>query len=180
MLHVFQVFKIHRCYVLYVSPVISTAYLCKVRVPVSLVHYYISIVGHVTSTIALKCQLPRMLKLAMQLIVCTLQDSSAHFPHLKSVNLSMLNSTVKRDVYQLRGLYHAGNEACSVLIKHVLPPGIFQVGLAAFSVSWILVEAGIMLWIYQDVLVSFGSLILQWLSVIVALGHSECFCHLMQ
>lgn len=76
--------------------------------------------GHVTSTIALKCQLPCVLKLAMRLIICMLQDSSAHFPHLKSVNLSMLNSTVKRDVYQLRGLYHVGNEACSVLIKHVL------------------------------------------------------------
>lgn len=82
-----------------------------------------------TTTITLKCQLHCMLKLAMQLIICMLQDSGAHFPHLKSVNLSMLNSSVKRDVYQLRGLYHVGNEPCSVLIKHVVLPGIFQVRL---------------------------------------------------
>ncbi len=83
-----------------------------------------------TSTITLKCQLHCMLKLSMQLIICMLQDSGTHFPHLKSVNLSMLNSSVKRDVYQLRGLYHAGNEPCSVLIKHIVLPGIFQVRLA--------------------------------------------------
>lgn len=82
-----------------------------------------------TTTITLKCQLHCMLKLAMQLIICMLQDSGTHFLHLKSVNLSMLNSSVKRDVYQLRGLYHVGNEPCSVLIKHVVLPGIFQVRL---------------------------------------------------
>lgn len=98
-----------------------------------------------TSTITLKCQLNCMLKLAMQLIICMLQDSGTQFPHLKSVNLSMLNSSVKKDVYQLRGLYHAGNEPCTVIIKHIVPPDIFQVRLSlcywnTTKEPWIMLE----------------------------------------